>query len=135
MEKQIEDLKAIREMMEKSSKFLSLSGLSGVITGLTAIAGAGFAFYFLTQNPEQSGLSSLQQIAILLADAIVVIFISLGFGFYFSLKKAKKNNRPIGRLFFCVSADLFSRAVARQVSSAPMSLTSVFGMGTGGPSS
>ena len=30
---------------------------------------------------------------------------------------------------------LFSQAVARQVSSAQMSLTSVFGMGTGGPSS
>ena len=30
---------------------------------------------------------------------------------------------------------LFSRAVTRQVSSAQMSLTSVFGMGTGGPSS
>ena len=30
---------------------------------------------------------------------------------------------------------LFSRSVSRQVSSAQMSLTSVFGMGTGGPSS
>ena len=32
-----------------------------------------------------------------------------------------------------VGIDLFSRSVARQVSSAPHSLTSVFGMGTGGP--
>ena len=32
-----------------------------------------------------------------------------------------------------VGVDLFSRSVARQVSSAPHSLTSVFGMGTGGP--
>ena len=35
---------------------------------------------------------------------------------------------------FCVSIDLSSRAVSRQVLSAPQSLTSVFGMGTGGPS-
>ena len=34
-----------------------------------------------------------------------------------------------------VSIDLFSRAAARQVFSAPKSLTAVFGMGTGGPSS
>ena len=34
----------------------------------------------------------------------------------------------------CVGAYLFSRAVASQVSSARQSLTSVFGMGTGGPS-
>ena len=35
---------------------------------------------------------------------------------------------------FCVGIDLFSRAVSSQVSSALQSLTSVFGMGTGGPS-
>ena len=34
----------------------------------------------------------------------------------------------------CVGIDLFFRPVARQVFSAPVSLTSVFGMGTGGPS-
>ena len=33
-----------------------------------------------------------------------------------------------------VGHDLFSRLVAKQVSSALQSLTSVFGMGTGGPS-
>ena len=36
---------------------------------------------------------------------------------------------------FCVGIDLSSRHVAMQVLSALMSLTSVFGMGTGGPSS
>ena len=35
----------------------------------------------------------------------------------------------------CVGIVLFSRSVARQVFSPPTSLTSVFGMGTGGPSS
>ena len=34
----------------------------------------------------------------------------------------------------CVGISLFSRAVTSQVFSAPLSLTSVFGMGTGGPS-
>ena len=34
----------------------------------------------------------------------------------------------------CVGTDLSSQSVARQVFSALMSLTSVFGMGTGGPS-
>ena len=36
--------------------------------------------------------------------------------------------------FLCVGENLFFRAVSSQVSSAPASLTSVFGMGTGGPS-
>ena len=38
------------------------------------------------------------------------------------------------KIKFGVSIDLFSRPVARQVFSALQSLTSVFGMGTGGPS-
>ena len=38
------------------------------------------------------------------------------------------------RFLFCVGIYLFSQAAARQVSSAQVSLTSVFGMGTGGPS-
>ena len=36
-------------------------------------------------------------------------------------------------LFFCVSVELSSRAVASQVFSPLQRLTSVFGMGTGGP--
>ena len=36
-------------------------------------------------------------------------------------------------VFFCVSVELFSRAVASQVFSPLQRLTSVFGMGTGGP--
>ena len=39
----IEDLREIRKMMESSSKFLSLSGLSGIFAGLTALVGAYFA--------------------------------------------------------------------------------------------
>ena len=46
----------------------------------------------------------------------------------------QKNSRPIGRLLSSVGENLFFRAVSSQVSSAPASLTSVFGMGTGGPS-
>ena len=38
------------------------------------------------------------------------------------------------RQTLCVGIDLSSRSVSRQVFSALVSLTSVFGMGTGGPS-
>ena len=40
---------------------------------------------------------------------------------------------PPHEYFFYVSVDLSSRSVSRQVFSALQSLTSVFGMGTGGP--
>ena len=45
------------------------------------------------------------------------------------MKEGKQNCFPSN-----VGYDLFSRSVSGQVSSALQSLTSVFGMGTGGPS-
>ena len=49
-------------------------------------------------------------------------------------KNQKENRNPYQTAVFRVGSYLFSRAVASQVSSARQSLTSVFGMGTGGPS-
>ncbi len=92
MEKQIEDIKAIREMMEKSSKFLSLSGLSGVIAGVTAILGAVFGYLLIFRNPSDTDFNRTQELLILLVDAVVVLTISVSFAFYFSWKKARKNN-------------------------------------------
>lgn len=46
-----------------------------------------------------------------------------------------KSRYPIGYLLLSVGIFLLFRAVSSQVSSTPMSLTSVFDMGTGGPSS
>lgn len=40
-----EDLSHIRSMMERSSRFISLSGLSGVVAGLTAIIGAAYVCF------------------------------------------------------------------------------------------
>ena len=47
---------------------------------------------------------------------------------------SKRKTRFSSCLSFCVGTVLSSRAAARQVFSAQVSLTSVFGMGTGGPS-
>jgi hypothetical protein len=95
MDKQHEDLKVIREMMEKSTMFLSLSGMSGVISGIAAIIGASFAYFYLLKNPGDTGLNSTQEIGILLADALIVLAVSIGAAFYFSKRKAKKSNKKI----------------------------------------
>ncbi|GHT62782.1 hypothetical protein FACS189451_07960 [Bacteroidia bacterium] len=95
MNKQAEDIKAIREMMEKSSKFLSLSGLSGVVAGVTALIGAAFAYFYLLRDPSLTDYTRTQEVLILLADALLVLTVSIGFGVYFSWKKAKKNHRKL----------------------------------------
>ena len=47
-----DDLQTIREMMERSSKFLSLSGLAGIFAGVCALIGATVAWFFIL-GPEQ----------------------------------------------------------------------------------
>ncbi|WP_431292155.1 hypothetical protein [Pedobacter sp. P26] len=42
-EEQLNTLKDIRQMMDRSSRFISLSGLSGVFAGVIALIGAYFA--------------------------------------------------------------------------------------------
>jgi len=95
MEKQLDDLKAIREMMEKSTRFLSLSGLSGIMAGITATVGAAFAWFCILSNPSATGLDRYQQLTVLLIDAVVVLVVSIGFGIYFSARKARKSNQKL----------------------------------------
>jgi predicted lysophospholipase L1 biosynthesis ABC-type transport system permease subunit len=95
MNQQTEDLKIIREMMEKSTKFLSLSGLSGVIAGTAAIAGAAFVYFYLLRDPGATDYNLTQEALILLTVASIVLIISIGAAILLSLKKARKGKQKI----------------------------------------
>ena len=97
--KSIEDIKAIRKIMEESSRFLSLSGLSGVFAGVTAIAGALVAYFFILDNGSIHydeyfrSLSAEETFSLrwqLIADAALVLVLSVLFSLYFSIKKGKE---------------------------------------------
>src|SRR5260221_11183614 len=46
----LQDVKDIKRLMERSSRFISLSGLSGVSAGFFALAGAGIARFVLFKD-------------------------------------------------------------------------------------
>ncbi len=79
-------------MMEKSSRFSSLSGLAAVIAGVTALLGAAFAYFYLLRNPSLTHFSKMQEIFILFADAFVVLIISCTAFLVLSYRKAKNNH-------------------------------------------
>ena len=90
-------LKEIRGMMEKSTKFLSLSGLSGVFAGIFALLGALAAFiYFDSGNIKYDeyynvlGDTPVNALRFLLIDGLVVLTLAMLSGYYFSRRKAKK---------------------------------------------
>jgi len=95
MNKQTEDIKAIREMMERSSKFQSINGLSLIIAGLLAVAGAAFAYFYLLRTPSLTDYNRTQEVLVLLADAVVVLVLAVGIITFFSWRKAKKSNHSL----------------------------------------
>lgn len=110
-ESYLSDLKEIRSMMERSSRFLSLSGLSGIMAGVIAMVGTGLAYWYMQDHlGEESASTSLQsgnEITLnmqlfLILDALVMITLALGFGIYFGYQKSKKLNIP----FWNKSAEL-----------------------------
>ena len=95
MKKQTEDIRAIREMMERSTKFLSLSGMAGVVAGIAALAGAAFAWFYLLCDPAATGYNRFQEAMILLADAALVLTVSLGAGLWLARRKARRNGQKL----------------------------------------
>lgn len=89
-------------MMEESTRFLSLSGLSGIFAGLIAIAGAVIAcliilkngsnhnFDFFMKLPQEETAAVKWQ---LLADAAGVLLLSVLSSVYFSFNRIKKGNK------------------------------------------
>ena len=92
----IQDLAEIRSMMERSSKFLSLSGLAGVMAGIYALAGAWIAYSVLEFTPQMvsagytetgSGAANMTQLILL---AVTVLVLAVGTAIAFSYQKANK---------------------------------------------
>jgi hypothetical protein len=86
MKKNIEDLKHIRSIMERSTKFLSLSGISGISAGVFALIGAIVAYFILYKG---YGFTNDLLLDLSLIAAVVFVAASAS-GLYFSLKKARK---------------------------------------------
>ena len=104
-QEQLESIKAIRSMMERSSRFLSLSGISGVIVGLMAIVGVIIAYAFLGLDIDQPGYinkmlntdGTLNNTVFhfLLIELFSLLIIALATAIFLSIRKATAKAIPI----------------------------------------
>ena len=90
----IQDISEIRSMMEKSSKFASLSGWAGILAGIYAFSGAYAAYSLFTFNPDQLLYTSPNLPAIILL-AVGVLVLALVTAVYLSYRKAHERNETI----------------------------------------
>lgn len=98
-EKYIEDLKEIKEIMNRSSRFISLSGLSGVSTGIVALAGVFLAYLIFFKEQDYLVYDAIEigngRKNLLLLIALGTLILSIGSAFFFTARKTKKRNQNI----------------------------------------
>src|SRR5688500_11478948 len=94
-------LRDIRDMMQRSSKFISLSALSGIAAGTWALVGSWCAARLLAAyyaDYERQGLSgrALEKLEIsLLVIAAPVLAAALVSAFYLTWRSAQKKHQPV----------------------------------------
>jgi hypothetical protein len=95
----LEELKEIRNLMERSSRFISLSGLSGVFAGIFALAGAAAAYWYLNLNVYKKVdyiyLDKKEFYLFFFADAVIVFTLAISAGIFFTTRQAKKKGQKI----------------------------------------
>jgi hypothetical protein len=99
-----DDIKTIKKIMEESSRFLSLSGLSGLFAGLLAVVGGIIAHFLILKNKTFFITSPLENLSSeqisgvkiqLITDAVLVLVLALAGSFYFSYRTAKLKGQRI----------------------------------------
>lgn len=99
-----EDIKTIKKIMEESSRFLSLSGLSGLFAGFIALIGGVVAYfvilksnsllsdeYLISLSAKEAGTIKTQ----LIIDASFMLIFAIGTAIYFSYKKSQEQGLKI----------------------------------------
>jgi len=102
--KYLDDISEIKNIMNRSSRFISLSGLSGVLAGIYALIGAGLAYMRLKTvsaanyeglSGRSSSLWGTDVVKDLTLIAIAVIVLAAVTGFIMTLRKSKKSGEKI----------------------------------------
>jgi hypothetical protein len=97
------ELASIRNLMERSSKFISLSGLSGILAGVYALAGAGIAYFIIQSSPTtvsnhislfEAWGNSITVILSLITIAVLVLMASIITAINLSKRQAKRKGQP-----------------------------------------
>ncbi|MEQ8547136.1 MAG: hypothetical protein RIC03_04465 [Cyclobacteriaceae bacterium] len=98
-EKYIEDLKEIKDIMNRSSRFVSLSGLSGITAGVSALIGAYLAHQTVYSHQDYLGYriatlttDSLTQLLLIAAGTMIL---AVGSVIFFTTLETKKKNQKI----------------------------------------
>lgn len=93
--KYLDDLNEIKDLMNRSSRFMSLSGLSGILAGVYALIGAGLAYFISIPRDGDFLVLNSYRFKLLLLILFLVALLSILTAYLLSRNKAKKNKEKI----------------------------------------
>lgn len=88
----IDEISSIKNIMERSTRFITLSGLSGVMAGIYALIGAFLAYRMLYLQPIYDFKALDIQ---LFSLALVVLFFAVTTGILLTYRKARRSGQSI----------------------------------------
>lgn len=97
----LKDLTEIRSLMERSSSFISLSGLSGISAGIVGLIAAFMLHSRLSAVMDYSGTPVITDeartghIIFSLILSAVVLLVTFALAIFFTARKAKKSGLPV----------------------------------------
>ncbi|WP_442265782.1 hypothetical protein ACSIGC_16000 [Tenacibaculum sp. ZS6-P6] len=94
-EEYLKDITEIKKLMNKSSRFISLSGLSGILAGTYALIGAAYAYWLVANSDRGYLILDGKVFKLVLLDMFLVLFFSIATAIYLTTLKAKKNGERI----------------------------------------
>lgn len=93
------DLEDIKDIMSRSTKFVSLSGMSGVSAGVIALIGAYAAHKLVYSQQVQitflKDLVPIQNVDSLILIALATLISAIAAAVYFTSRKTQKNNESL----------------------------------------
>ena len=93
--KYLQDITEIKNLMNRSSQFISLSGLSGVMAGVYALVGAFLARHLLHAHRDEYVILESHTFQSIVGIAIAVLVLSVATAFIMTYFKAKKAGEKI----------------------------------------
>jgi len=98
-DKYLQDISDIKNMMNKSSQFISLSGLGGIMAGIYALIGAYIGHELIQNNDTYADthVVTLESptFKYILLTALIVLVLSIGTAFLLTISKAKREQETV----------------------------------------
>ena len=91
----LKDIGEIKTLMNKSSRFISLSGLSGIMAGTYALIGAAIAYWLVNNSGRDYLILDGQIFRLVMLDLFLIAALSIGTAILLTTKKARKNGEKI----------------------------------------